>query len=189
MMKGIVPLLLLAFVSPVCRAQTGIDNLLTLDLDYSLTGLLNHGWGMGLGFEKKMSPYVSAKAALGHMTFLTGLAGVHCTSVHLSLFTNYYPLGNGLDKLYVGAGGSADFMNYFGDGKLPGETRDILISLIAKTGWKFRVFNKLMIDVFAGYKYIIPGERNYADAADYLNSGLQYGLNIKLFLHRKNRED
>jgi hypothetical protein len=41
------------FISMPCHAQTDNDNLFSLDLSYALTSLLNHGWGIGLNYEKK----------------------------------------------------------------------------------------------------------------------------------------
>jgi hypothetical protein len=71
------------------------------------------------------------------MTFLTGIEDVYCTSVNISLFVNYYPFGNGLDKLYIGLGGGCDFMNYFGGGEIPSNAEDTLIFITPRIGWKY----------------------------------------------------
>ncbi|GHU03063.1 hypothetical protein FACS1894147_06340 [Spirochaetia bacterium] len=182
-------LLLLAFAIPLCYGQTEVDNLLSLDLTYSAIGLLNHGGGIGFSCEKKINSYLSAAGAFGHMTFLTGMSDVYCTSVHISLFGNYYPFGDGLDKLYISTGGGADFMNYFGNGDLPDTTKDTVLSITAKTGWKFRPLANLMIDVFLSYKYIIVDSENYRGITDYLNGGLQYGIGFKLLFNKRKEND
>jgi hypothetical protein len=182
----LLPLILL--VSLPCQGQTEIDNLFSLDLSYSLTGLLNQGWGIGAGFEKKINTYFSAKGTLGHMTFLTGIKDVYCTSVGISLFANYYPLGKKLDKLYIGIGGGSDFMNYFGKGELPQTTEDILISITPKIGWKFTMPKYVMIDVSAGYKFINNNTENYGEIEEYVNAGFQFGIGVKIILNGKAKE-
>jgi hypothetical protein len=181
-----VPMLFLS--SPFCRAQTNIDSLFSLDISYSLTSLLNHGWGIGLNYERKLIDYFSLKGNFGHMTFLTGIKDVYCTSVHLSLFANYYPLGNGFDKLYIGVGNGCDFMNYFGGGELPNTNQDILIHITPQIGWKFRPLNFLMIDVSTGYKFIITGKENYTEIKEYINDGFRFGLNIMLLFNLIKKE-
>jgi hypothetical protein len=172
-----------------CHAQAVSDNLFSLDLSYSLTGLKNHGWGIGLNFEKKFLDNLSAKANFGHMTFLTGIEDVYNTSVSISLFTNYYPFSNGLDKLYIGVGNGCDFMNYFGDGELPHTTKDTLIHITPQVGWKFQIFNFLMIDLSSGYKFLIMDTQNYRDIKDYVNAGLNFGINIMILLNGIRKEN
>ena len=172
---------ILVLSPPLCQAQSNIDRLLSMDLSYSLTGFLNHGWGIGINYEKKLFDFLSVKANVGHMTFLTGIKDVYNTSVSLSVFANYYPLSSGLDKLYVGVGGGSDFMNYFGSGELPLTHKDTLIHITPQMGWKFNVLPFLMIDVSSGYKFIISGTRNYREIKDYVNPGFRFGVNFQLF--------
>ena len=179
---------MVCLIPPPCRAQTDTDNLLSLDLAYSLTGLLNQGWGIGLTFEKKVVDFLSFTGVFGHMTFLTGIKNVYNTSVSISLFSNYYPLSNGLDKLYVSVGGGCDFMNYFGSGELPLVTEDTLIHITPLLGWKLNVFTYVMIDISTGYKFIIYDTENYKGIKDYVNSGFQVKLGAKVLFNRiKNR--
>ncbi|MDR3283964.1 MAG: hypothetical protein LBS97_02160 [Treponema sp.] len=168
-------------VLPFCNAQTNIDHLFSLDLGYSLTGLTNSGWGIGINYEQKLLDYLSVKGGIGHMTFLTGQDDVYCASVNISLFLNYYPLGSGLDTVYVGLGGGVDFMNYFGGGPLPDNPEDTLISIIPITGWKWHVLKPLMLDVYVGYKAVIQDAENYRKIKDYVNAGVQFGVGFKVF--------
>ncbi|MCL1837343.1 MAG: hypothetical protein FWG46_07345 [Treponema sp.] len=185
-MKRTVPIMviMLLLCSLPCRAQEELDNLFTLDfLSYTLTGLLHQGWGIGLNYEKKLFDFLSVKGTVGHMTFLTGIKDVYNTSVSLSAFFNYYPLSNGLDKLYVSAGGGTDFMNYFGKGELPPTEQDTLIHVTPRLGWKFRVKDFLMIDVAAGYKFIIFDTENYHGIKDYVSTGFRVGLSCVLLFN------
>jgi len=182
----IIPVLFL--FAPPCQAEEKIDSLLSLDLSYSLTGLLNHGWGIGLNYEKKLYDYLSVKGNFGHMTFLTGIKNVYNTSVSISLFIYLYPLNNGLDELYIGVGNGCDFMNYFGSGELPPETQDTLIHITPEIGWKFNVLPFLTIDVSTGYKFVIYDTQNYKEIKDYINTGFQFGVGFRLFIHKMNKD-
>jgi hypothetical protein len=169
----------------LCHAETDIDHLLSLDLSYSVTGLLNQGWGIGLSYEEKLFKFLSVKGTLGHMTFLTGKEDVYCTSVNISLFVNYYPFWNGLGKLYIGLGGGCDFMNYFGDGEIPSNAEDTLIFITPRMGWKFIAGKYFMIDVSAGYKFVLVDAYNYREIKQYTNAGPQFGLGFKVFFKKK----
>ena len=179
---AVIVALMFIMLSPLCEAQTEHDNLFSLDLSYALTGLLNQGGGIGLSFEKKLMDWLSFTGIFGHMTFLTSIENVYCTSVSISLFSNYYPLSNGLDKLYLSAGGGCDFMNYFGRGNLPENEDDTIIFITPQAGWKFNVSKYLMIDASAGYKFIIDNTENYEKIKDYVNPGMRINLGIKIFL-------
>jgi hypothetical protein len=175
----------LFFMAPLAHTETDIDHLLSLDLAYSVTGLLNQGWGIGLSYEEKMFRFLSVKGTFGHMTFLTGIEGVYCTSVNIALFVNYYPLGNGLDKLYLGVGSGCDFMNYFGGGEVPPNAEDVLIFITPRIGWKFIPGKYFMIDVSAGYKFVVVDAYNYSEIKRYTNTGPQFGLGFKIFFRKK----
>jgi len=184
--------MIIAFIlifSTLCWAQTGRDNMLSLDLSYALTGLLHQGGGIGLNYEKKIIDWLSVKGNVGHMTFLTGIDDVYSTSVNLSLFLFYYPFSNGLDKFYAGMGNGCDFMNYFGSGKLPPTTKDSLIYITPRIGWKFNVLKYLMIDVSSGYKYIVSDSQNYKDIKNYLNTGFQFGVSFLMLFKEMRKEN
>ncbi|MDR1149055.1 MAG: hypothetical protein LBK66_10530, partial [Spirochaetaceae bacterium] len=123
--------------------------------------------------------------SIGHMTFLTGIEDVYCTSVGIALSVNYYPFGSGLDKLYVVLGSGCDFMNYFGKGEVPANAEDVLISLTPGTGWKFIISKYFMMDISAGYKFIVVDAYNYREIKTYTNAGFQFRLGFKVFFRKK----
>jgi len=188
MKRKAVFVLIIFFITLPCNADDDIDYLLSLDISYALSNLPKQGWGIGVNYEKRLFNHLSVKGNFGHMTFLTGIKDVYCTSVHLSAFVNYYPMGNGLDKSYIGIGIGSDFMNYFGKGEKPDNNEDILVHLTPQTGWKFLVLPYLMIDVSVGYKFIIAGTQNYDEISKYVHPGVRFGLNFYLFFSRLQRE-
>jgi len=177
-------LTMLLFPSFLCQAQNNNENPFSLDFSYTLTGLLNQGWGIGLNYETFFFDCLTVKGNLGHMTFLTGIKDVYSATVSVSLFTNYYPLSNSLDKLYFGIGSGCDFMNYFGKGELPPTTKDTLIHITPQLGWKFHVLPFLMIDVSTGYKFMVFNTQNYTGAKDYFSPGLRFDIGLKILLKK-----
>ena len=185
----IAMLLLILLISHPCQADDGPDSLFFIDLNYTLTGLLNHGGGIGLNYEKKLVDFMSVTGVFGHMTFLTGLKNVYCASVNLSLFASYYPLSGGLDRLYLSMGGGCDFMNYFGSGELPETSQDTLIHLTPQLGWKISMFKFIIVDVSAGYKFIIDDTQNYMQIKDYVNPGLRFNFVLHILLSEIRKKD
>lgn len=184
MKRKVVFVLIIFFLTFPCSADDNIDYLLSLDISYALSSLYNQGWGIGVNYEKKLFSHLSVKGNFGHMTFLTGVKDVYCTSVHLSAFANFYPLGNSLDKAYIGIGLGSDFMNYFGSGEKPATDGDTLVHVTPQTGWKFLVFPFLIIDVSIGYKYIISNSQNYDEIIKYVYPGVRFGLNFNLLFNK-----
>jgi len=183
-MKQINALVIFIFyLSPIlCQAQENKDNGFSIDFSYAFTGFSNHGWGIGISYQRNLFNCLLIKVTLGHMTFSTNLDDVYNTSVSISSFVNYYPISNEFEKLYIGVGNGCDFMNYFGSGDLPPTTQDTLINITPQIGWRLNLFNIFMIDVSTGYKFIIYNTQNYDDIKDYLNTGFQFGFGIKVFL-------
>jgi hypothetical protein len=178
--RGCWPVLMFFLALSLCRAEE-LDHLFSLDLSYSITGFRNHGWGLGLNYEKKIFDYLSVKTTFGHMTFLTGVEHVYCASVNMSLFANYYPFGKGLEALYIALGSDCDFMNYFGKGEVPPDAQDILIFMTPKIGWKYNIKNYVMVDLSAAYKFAFVDASNYREIERYTKTGLQLKLGFKIF--------
>ncbi|GHT57463.1 hypothetical protein FACS1894109_09650 [Spirochaetia bacterium] len=180
---SMVSIFIIQYANPApCSAQTDtntIDNLLSLDINYLLLGIKNQGGGLGFRYEHKIFNYLSVKGGFGHTLFKTNTEDVYCAAVHISLFLNYYPFSSGLNKLYIGAGGGSDFMNYFGDGVIPKNEGNVIIFLTPIMGYKFYI-KKWMLDFSFGYKIILTEFDRY-DIKDYVTSSPQLGLGIKYF--------
>lgn len=175
-------LVLVLFLAVELRAQEIPDHLLSLNFDYTLTGIFHHGWGIGADYEQSIFKRFSIKTGMGHATFQTAQSHVWCTSVSVSAALNYYPFGNGLSGLYFGMGNSADFLNYFGSGDVPDPRKDNVISLPPILGWKFIAFRNVMLDLFGGYKRVVAGGENYRHSKEYANAGPMLGFNFKILV-------
>lgn len=152
----------------------------SLDTSFTLTALQNLGFGIGVNYEHKLTDFLSIKPGLGHMFCFLDITVV---TVGIKLFLNYYPLSNGLDKLYIGLGSGCDFIMYPNEDGISGDTA---ISITPIVGWKWKALRYVMIDPFIGWKFYIIETNNYENIKNYLNSGFQWGINLKIFLPNKN---
>ena len=147
----------------------------SLDTGLTITALRNLGFGIGVNYEYKLTDFLSIKPGFGHMACFSDLTVL---TVDLQLSLNYYPLSNGLDKLYISLGSGCDFIMYPNNNI----SDDTAISIISILGWKWKIFKYLMIEPFIGWKSYIMSTNNYEDNRRYLNDGFQWGINIKIFL-------
>ena len=159
------------------KAAPELKQIFSLDTNITMTALRNYGFGIGVNYERKLTNFLSIKPGFGHMVSFSDLVVV---TVDLQLFLFYYPLSNGLDKLYVGLGNGCDFIMYTND--IP---QDIVISLTPLLGWKWKAFKFLMIEPFLGWKFFLVKTKNYEKVDRYLNEGFQWGLNFKLMLQKE----
>jgi hypothetical protein len=146
----------------------------SLDTDLTLTALKNFGYGIGVNYERKLTEFLSIKPGFGHMVCFSEIMAV---TVNLQLFLNYYPLSNGLDKLYFGLGNGSDFIMYPNEDDM---SEDNAISITPVLGWKWNIFKHLMIEPFLGWKFYIRVTNNNKNIENYLNNGFQWGINFKL---------
>jgi len=146
----------------------------SLDTNFTMTALKNYGWGLGVNYERKLTNFLSIKPGFGHMVCFSDITVV---TVGLQLFLYYYPLSDGLDKLYVGIGNGCDFILYIND-----TPQDTVISLTPVLGWKWKVLPYLMIEPLIGWKFFVLETNNYENIDRYLNRGFQWGLNFKLYI-------
>jgi hypothetical protein len=159
---------------------TELNYLLSLDTGFTMIALKNLGFGIGVNYEHKLTNFLSIKPGLGHMVCFLDTTVV---TVDIQLFLNYYPLSNGLDKLYIGLGNGCDFIMYQNENNIP---QDTAISITPILGWKWRALKYLMVEPFIGWKFYIMETNNYENIKKYLNGGLQWGINLKIFLPNKN---
>jgi hypothetical protein len=151
--------------------------IISLDTNFTIIALKNLGFGIGVNYEQKLTDFLSIKSGLGHMVCFYDTPVV---TVDLQLFSYYYPLSNGLDKLYIGFGSGCDFIMYPSNKEIP---QDIAISLMPMVGWKWKMTSFLMIEPFVGGRFYIMKTENYVNVDNYLNSGFQWGMNFRLFFN------
>ena len=151
----------------------------SFDTGFTIMALRNFGFGIGVNYEHKLTDFFSIKPGFGHMTcFLDTIV----LTVDLQLFLYYYPLSNGLDKLYIGFGSSCDFVMY---PKKDDMQNDVAISIIPTMGWKWKMTKYLMIDPFIGWRFYIMETNNFEKRNEYLKNNFQWGINLKIFLLNK----
>jgi hypothetical protein len=183
-LKKLFFFLLFSIIIPAIYAENAeskngipeLKHILSLDTGFTMAALQNYGFGIGVNYEQKLTNFLSIKPGLGHMVCFSDITAI---TVDLKLFANYYPLSNGLDKLYIGFGCITDFIMYSTDKNIP---QDIAISVVPLAGWKWRVTSFLMIDPFIGGKFFVMKTDNYKNVDNYLNGGLQWGIIFLLFL-------
>lgn len=158
-----------------------ISHLFSFDFGYTLTGLNNNGWGIGLNYEQKIWRYFSLKASFGTTTSLFSDLDTWCTSLQEDLTFFCYPFGKGLEWLYVGCGFGADQLFFHGENM---DQNDYIISFFPAIGWKQIFFKKFMVDISAGYRMVMYNTENFEDNTDYIRTGVQIGIKFKIFWKR-----
>jgi len=156
-----------------------IKHIFSLDTDFIVTAVKNVGYGVGINYEHKLTDFLSVKSGFGHMVCFSDIIVV---TVGINLFFNYYPLSDGLDKLYIGVGNGCDFLMYPEDDNMPEDTAIFLMPIL---GWKWKAKSYLMIEPYVGWKFYIMETNNYKEANNYLNYDFQWGINLKFFLKNK----
>jgi hypothetical protein len=151
----------------------------SLDTGLTMTALQNSGFGIGVNYEHKVTDFLSIKPGLGLMVIFSDTTVVAFDS---QLLLNFYPLSNGLDKLYIGFGSGCDYFMYPVQNDTP---EDIAVSIIAIAGWKWRALQYLMLEPFVGWKFYTEITTNYENVNKYVKGGFQWGINIKLFFPNK----
>jgi hypothetical protein len=178
----IVLCVIMLFVSIVFTFAENIElkYIWSVDTGLTITALQNSGFGIGVNYEHKLKDFLSIKPGFGLMAIFSDTTVVAFDS---RLLLNFYPLSNGLDKLYIGFGSGCDYFMYPAKNDTP---EDIAVSIIAITGWKWRALPYLMIDPFVGWKFYTDITTNYENVKKYVKGGLQWGIIIKLFFPNKN---
>ena len=184
-MKRYILIALVLFMPALCMAkERPLESLFSLNINYLITGLKNSGGGIGVQYERAFYNYFSFTGGFGHMLFKTSLDDVYCASVNLALFLNVYPFGEGLNKLYLGIGNGADFMNYFGGGAVPEDGTDTVIHLTPHIGYKLFCFTYLLVDFNIAYRINIISSNNYYNVKAYLNPGIQFNVGVNILLSK-----
>jgi hypothetical protein len=154
----------------------------SVDTGFTMIALQNSGLGIGVNYEHKVTDFLSIKPGLGFMVIFSDTTIVAFDS---QLLLNFYPLSNGLDKLYIGFGSGCDYFMYPAKNDTP---EDIAVSIIVIAGWKWRVLQYLMIEPFVGWKFYTEITTNYESVNKYVKGGFQWGISIKVFFSTKKIE-
>lgn len=177
-----ISLLASAIAATGASATEPLQYIFSFDFQYSKIALEHDGWGLGVAYERKLVDHLSLRSGLGHMVLWTGIEELNCMTVNLSVVAHYYLFGEDLDRLYLGLGSSVDFLEYFGSAADPGESTDSIVYLNTVIGWKAYVCSWLMLDLSAGYNFIVDGPNYFPDAKQYGKAGFQQAIKIKLML-------
>jgi hypothetical protein len=154
----------------------------SLDTSYTMTALQYSGFGYGISYEHKITSFLSAKLVFGQMFLFFDKT---ILTIDQQLFLYYYPLNNGLDKLYIGLGHGGNLFIYpnytHDDGSI-----DATISITPILGWKWKILRYLMIDPFIKWNFNILLTDTNKNFDSYLDNGFQWGINLKILLPNKN---
>lgn len=157
--------------------------LFSLDTSYTKIALRYSGLGIGVNYEHKLTNFLSIKLGFGQMFCFSEIT---ILTIDQQLFLYYYPLGNGLDKLYIGLGHGGNLFLYPNDTNKDDASVDAAVSITPILGWKWKILNYFMLDPFIGWSFNIPLTNNYENFDSYLNNGFQWGIKFKILLANKN---
>ena len=156
----------------------------SLDTAYLLSGLKNNGWGLGLGYEQLVLPFLSIKSDFSHVTIFPTSYDLTITTVGISLNAFYYPLNKGLNFLYVGFGCRTDFLMYSGDDVPSDHKKDSLIRLAPKIGWKQSIYDYVLVDIYYSYRFSVFSNDLPDSVTDITSNGNGFGVKLKFNLQK-----
>lgn len=156
----------------------------SLDTAYLLSGLKNNGWGLGLGYEQLVLPFLSVKGDFSHTTIFPTRYDATITTVGISLNTFYYPFNKGLNFLYIGFGCRTDFLMYSGDDVPPDHKKDSLIRFSPKIGWKQSIYDYVLVDIYYSYRFSVLSNDLPNFVTDITNNGNGFGVKLKFNLQK-----
>ena len=156
----------------------------SLDTAYLLSGLKNNGWGLGLGYEQLVLPFLSVKGDFSHTTIFPTRYDATITTVGISLNTFYYPFNKGLNFLYIGFGCRTDFLMYSGDDVPSDHKKDSLIRFAPKIGWKQSIYDYVLVDIYYSYRFSVFSSDLPDSVADITSNGNGFGVKLKFNLQK-----
>lgn len=158
------------------------NSIFSLETSYTLNGLKNNGWGLGISYEHLLTDFWSIKGGFSHMTVWPHDYDVIITTVGISLNSYLYPFNKKLNWLYLGFGISTDFMNYIGSAEEKSD--DTIINIFPQIGWKQNIKNYVLLDFFYGYKINISNNILPEYAKDLTKQNHEFGISFKLNLKK-----
>jgi hypothetical protein len=163
-----------------------LKNSLYIDALSPLLGISNGGFGLGLGYERAVTPFLGLSGA-GVWAFAPlsqfGVEG----SLHIAAFegaARFYPLYSSTRGLFLGirAGGFIiTGSGYDADERL--ESLSAIPTASAEIGWKFLAGTQksaLILEPFIRYAVLLPGTISalYGDRSSSFSTNVVYGLFI-----------
>lgn len=155
-------------------------NIFSFELAYLRNALKNNGWGIGLSFEQSLFQFFSVKGRFSHVTMFPKDLDFNITTVGIGAEVLFYPFGNGLDKLYFGFGNETDFYMYLSNS--PENSKDTIITIYPKIGWKQNFFNLIFLDLFVSYNIFLSEVPTLSSNINLLERGINYGAKFKFNL-------
>lgn len=155
-------------------------NIFSFELAYLRNALKNNGWGIGLSFEQSLFQFFSVKGRFSHVTMFPKDLDFNITTVGIGAEILFYPFGNGLDKLYFGFGNETDFYMYLSSS--PENSKDTIITIYPKIGWKQNFFNLVFLDLFVSYNFFLSEVPTLSSNINLLERGINYGAKFKFNL-------
>ena len=160
------------------------NRIFSLDTAYLLSGLKNNGWGLGLGYEQLVLPFLSVKGDFSHTTIFPTRYDATITTVGISLNTFYYPFNKGLNFLYIGFGCRTDFLMYSGDDVPSDHKKDSLIRFTPKIGWKQSIYDYVLVDIYYSYRFSVFSSDLPDSVTDITSNGNGFGVKLKFNLQK-----
>ena len=165
---------------PAKRQKEKVTSVLSSDLGWFIHGLTNNGVALGVNYERLVVPHLSLRGNGGVMLCNISEMDTYAVNISLSFYANWYPLSHMLDRLYVGAGVTGDFMCYFDGNALPDPPTDELVSITPVIGWKQNIANIVVLDFYGGYSFLVFNSQRFHGTEEYIRSGVQLGIRFKI---------
>lgn len=167
------------------KNHDGFLQLSSMSIDIMQFGLTKPGIGLSYDFEKYLGAHLALEGNFGggffyskwfdfDNLFLTGSTGVNL---------RLYPFHDSLRGFYFGTGAGMDAMLYLGNQIVSPDAQKFFGYVKPEIGWKYYLFNHLMIDVNMNYKWQSVLDRDSLPSfyLDSLDDGFHLGLAFKFF--------
>jgi hypothetical protein len=182
MKKFLLLMVVIVSLLPKANAQEGPENVMFLNLGYTLvplaTGLVAGGYGFGLGadYEKYITDYFTIGATIGFMYIAFDFQGstLDFTLVDVIPEFRYYPRGTATKGLFLAARIGYEFM--LSKYQSVEEISNIFI-VTPLIGYKFVWGDSFVLEIAAGYELEL-GTINLPNSIpyDYSSGGFTYGI-------------
>ena len=158
--------------------ENRLDNAPFINFGPLLTGILNNGFGITLGYE--IAP-LKQLSIVNSVTFLQYYVDVDnkntdILTVGYSLLGRFYPLSSAVDKLFIGVGFNYTFIH----GEINENKNGNIWSPVVELGWKFIFPLNFFAELSLGYKpkFSADVDTSKYSPNDPKPKGVEYGLSL-----------